>query len=281
MNSINKILENKTVMNIIITALCVILIFIVSLIFNEYNYKNAPAANTDPVIISGGEVTDEITVDVKGAVRNPGIVKLKRGSRVNDAIELAGGMTEIADTASVNIAKILSEGEMVYVYRLPDQTETGTTPAPAEPSFRTTSSKSTSSSAAKTPKPAPTPKPTPTPKPEPHNIDINTATAEELELLPKIGPVIAQRIIDYRNNNNGFDSIEEIKSVNGIGDAIFAQIKDFIIVSSLSEIEQQASPDENASYGENQPSEEIQPPEESPSYEPTEAPEDNIESSAE
>jgi len=223
MFDIHKISKNKTASNIIIAVLFLILGFIVALIINELNNQPVPAFDTS-VIVPGKEIADEITVDVKGAVAYPGIVKLKPGSRVSDAIEIAGGITEIADTSSVNIARVLSNGEMVYVYRLPTQQETE---AASAQSSQTAASKP---SAAKTPKPTAVPKPAATPKPIPKDININTATSEELELLPQIGPVIAQRIIDYRDANGDFTSIEEIKNVSGIGDVIFAKIKDMITV---------------------------------------------------
>ncbi|MCL2344179.1 MAG: helix-hairpin-helix domain-containing protein [Firmicutes bacterium] len=79
----------------------------------------------------------------------------------------------------------------------------------------------------------PSPSAAPTPPPTPHfPIDLNTATADELDALPKIGPALAERIIAYRQENGNFASIEDVKNVKGIGDAIFADIKDLITVSA-------------------------------------------------
>lgn len=139
-----------------------------------------------------------INVYVSGAVYKPDVYPLPLGSLVKDAVAKAGGATVDADLDHVNLALKLSDQMQVYV---PHKGEAVATP------------NSRSGSAAIT---AP--------------ININTATLEELDRLPGIGPSIAQAIIDYRTANGPFKTIEDINNVKGIGDALFAKIKDSITV---------------------------------------------------
>jgi len=142
----------------------------------------------------------EIGVYVVGAVLNPGVYFLPQGSRVDDALEAAGGPTDEADLVRVNLVKRVCDEEQIYVPRLGE--ENPPLPPPSGSSGGQAGGK----------------------------IDINTATAAELETLPGIGPVRAQRIVDYRKANGPFTAIEDIKNVRGIGDAIFADIEDLITV---------------------------------------------------
>ena len=139
-----------------------------------------------------------INVYVSGAVNKPDVYALPLGSLVKDAVAMAGGATAEADLDHVNLALKLSDQMQVYVPRKGE--------ALATPNSR-------SASAAIT---AP--------------ININTADLDELDKLPGIGPSIAQAIIDYRTQNGPFKTIEDINAVKGIGDALFAKIKDSITV---------------------------------------------------
>ncbi len=141
-----------------------------------------------------------VTVHVTGAVALPGVYSLSEGDRVLDAVEEAGGFAEGASQASVNLARVLSDGEQVHI---PTQEEVDSG------QYQTSDSSGSSGSSL---------------------ININTATADELDTLPGIGPATAANIISYREENGGFDSIEEIKEVSGIGDAKYAQIADLICV---------------------------------------------------
>lgn len=154
-----------------------------------------------------GASTD-IYVDVEGAVANPGVYVLPAGSRVNDAVEMAGGLTEKASRQSVNLAEQLEDGVQVYV-PTKKEAESG---AVSSGSSSTSTAGSTSSEEETT------------------MININTATSEELEELSGIGPTLSQNIVDYREENGEFTSIEEIKEVSGIGDGRFAAIEDCICV---------------------------------------------------
>ncbi len=133
-----------------------------------------------------------IYVDIDGAVITPGVYGLIEGSRVIDAINLAGGLKEGAYTQKLNKARKLVDGEKIYIY-LEGDVEIESIA-------------------------------------ESNLININTASADSLMSLPGIGQVYAQRIIDYRNNK-AFSSIEEIKNVEGIGDKTFEKLKGLITVN--------------------------------------------------
>jgi competence protein ComEA len=147
-----------------------------------------------------------ILVDVRGAVNKPGVYQLAVGSRVQDALALAGDVLANADTRNLNLARRLNDGEQIYV---PLQGEVVAAPTASTKSGATQS----------TTFQAPTGK-----------ININTATLAELDTLPGIGASIGQRIIDYRTQNGDFKKLEDLKKVRGIGDALFEQIKDLIVL---------------------------------------------------
>lgn len=137
---------------------------------------------------------------VSGSVGKAGLYTLPSGSRVNDAIQAAGGFTKEANTSGLNLAETLEDGEQIDVPDLtpPSVTEGGT--RSLNPSLIL--------------------------------VDINTATLEQLDTLPEIGPITAQNIIDYRNANGRFARIEDIQDVMGIGQVIFNKIKDLITVGT-------------------------------------------------
>jgi competence protein ComEA len=144
-----------------------------------------------------------LLVDVRGAVGKPGVYSLPAGSRVQDALAQAGNVLPDAETRSLNLARKINDGEQIYVPLIGEAT---VTPPAASKGVQ-------SSSATKTPI---------------GKININTATLEELDGLPGIGPAIGQRIIDYRNENGPYKQNEDLKKVRGIGDSVFGQIKDLI-----------------------------------------------------
>lgn len=137
----------------------------------------------------------EVVVHVTGLVARPGLVRLPAGSRVADAIAEAGGVTQRRAADSVNLARVLADGEQVVV---------SLTPGPSGPSAT-----------------GPT---------APAVVDLNTATVESLDALPGIGPVIATRIVAWRAANGPFRTIEELGEVSGIGDAILAQLRSLVRV---------------------------------------------------
>lgn len=155
------------------------------------------------------ETNDEtIIVDVSGAVNNAGIVELPSDSRVADAIEKAGGLTAEADTQSINLASKLEDGMKIHVFTKEDNINS------AVVSNNATTQYNINTSSTKTQK-----------------VNINTALQTELETLPGIGPSTALKIINYRNENGKFKSIEEIKEVSGIGDSKYNQIKELISIN--------------------------------------------------
>lgn len=144
---------------------------------------------------------ETIMVHISGQVYNPGLIELEMGKRVNDAVEMAGGLKKDADMDRINLAKKLEDEEKIYIPKigedLPNELENSTT--------TTTNSK------------------------ESGKIDINTCTKGELVTLPGIGDVLADRILDYRTSNK-FIKIEDIMNVSGIGEKKFDSIKDLIKV---------------------------------------------------
>ena len=142
---------------------------------------------------------DLITVDVKGAVKSPGIYNLPLGSRVHDAVQKAGGMTENADGKTLNLAQKVSDESLVYV---PSKEETDI----QEASPNTTSSK------------------------ESKKVNINKASLEELKQVKGLGGKRAQDIIDYRESKGTFKSVDDLKKVSGIGAKTIEKLKDYVTV---------------------------------------------------
>lgn len=158
-----------------------------------------------------------LTVYVSGKVAAPGVYTLPVGSRINDAIVAAGGMTPDANKDAINLAERVSDGEQITV------PAAGEAPIPVSGGFQTTPTRAASSTASRAK--------TPTAQlPPAGKVNINTATAEELDALPGIGPVLAQRIIAYREANGPFKSVADIVNVPGIGSALLAKLKDLITV---------------------------------------------------
>jgi competence protein ComEA len=156
----------------------------------------APTATSTP---------SPVRVYVTGAVLHPDVYRLATGSIVKDAIEAAGGVTEDADLMRVNLAQELQDQQQIYVPRVGEEEA----PPPVTGGASAPSSRGAVLGG---------------------KVNINTATAEELDTLPGIGPAFAQRIIEYREANGPFESIEGIINVSGIGDATFEKIKDRITV---------------------------------------------------
>lgn len=179
-----------------------------------------------PVTLAEAPTPAPVRVYVLGAVRTPGVYPLMRGSIVEDALKAAGGTLPNADLRGLNLAQVLQDGDRVEV------PEILPTPTPPPPTV-------TVGPGTPSPTPLPTAAATETPVPSRSGpslpvagakININTATLAELDTLPRIGPAIAQRIIDYRTANGPFRRIEDIQNVRGIGPATFEQIKDLITV---------------------------------------------------
>lgn len=166
---------------------------------------------------------EKIIVHVSGAVNKEGIVELEENSRISDAIDKAEGLKEDADTKNINLAFKLEDGMKIYI---PTITETAEeeiqeniidkTQNYVTASGGVVQEKETNISTNQ--------------EKEVKKININTATQTELETLPGIGPSTSLKIVNYREENGDFQSIEQIKEVSGIGDAKYENIKDLICV---------------------------------------------------
>lgn len=165
----------------------------------------------EPVTLSPPPTPLPLVVHVSGAVAEPGVYTLPPGSRVKDAIESAGGASQDASIQGLNLAAPLQDGDLIWIPAIPK----------ANP---------TSSETDKTPGKDQAPISTPASS---GLININTATLEELDTLPGIGPVKAQSIIDHRNDHGPFKSIEAIQDVAGIGPATFDGLRDLITVQTF------------------------------------------------
>lgn len=155
-----------------------------------------------------------LRVQIDGAVASPGMYELPQGSRVDDLISLAGGLNADADVSVVNLAALVQDAEHVSV---PCAAPTAQVLPTSLPERSVTVDLNT-------------PGDEPTPQPE-GPIDINHASQEELETLPGIGPVIAARIIEYREENGPYQVVEDIQKVKGIGPATFDELEGLITVS--------------------------------------------------
>ena len=166
----------------------------------------------------------KIKIDIKGEINSPGVYELTEENNVMDAINLAGGLTNKSDTSNINLSKKLTDEMVIIVYSKQDiinmkEKEKITCPlcnnACIEEKDETSKINIKEEKETKEMK---------------GKININTADTEELQKLDGIGESKAQNIIDYRNKNGGFKSIEEIQNVQGIGEAAFEKIKDNITI---------------------------------------------------
>jgi len=151
-----------------------------------------------------------VIIHIAGAVKNPGVYQLKPTDRIVDAVKIAGGATEEANLDLVNLAALLEDGQKIIVpYKTYSETGEEINTNTYNPTASVYSSSSVSTSA---------------------KININTANATMLQSLSGIGPVLSERIIEYRNQNGLFGVIDDIKDVSGIGEKKFEGIKDLICV---------------------------------------------------
>jgi len=172
--------------------------------------SRAPAGQ--PILLQPAPTKVPVAVHVVGAVPRPGLYEFAEGARVQDAIDAAGGLLASSNVDAINLAALLTDGDQLVIpYKdgvaptedptavdLPGSTDTGDDGASGTDN--------------------------------PDLVNINTATVEELDSLPGIGPTTAQRIIDYRTDNGPFTTIDEIMDVSGIGPSTFDEIKDLITV---------------------------------------------------
>jgi competence protein ComEA len=183
--------------------------------------SRAPAG--EPIVLQPAPTKAPLAVHVVGAVPRPGLYEFAEGARVQDAIDAAGGLLANASVDALNLAAPLVDGQQLVIsYQDGSAVSTGNEGGVDLPSSEApeASSPDSSSSGGNTTEGDTTVE----------LVNINTATLDELNALPGIGPTIAQRIIDYRDQNGAFSTIEDIKNVSGIGPATFEEIKDLITV---------------------------------------------------
>jgi competence protein ComEA len=167
------------------------------------------AAGGAPVLAPRGNdlapTQDPITivVHVTGAVARPGVVKLEEGARVADALRAAGGITVDASTDGLNLARAVVDGEQLVVPRLGEQPDEGLGAGPTTPATAWLPD---------------------------GRLDLNLATAADLEELPGIGPVLAERIIAWRTQHERFDEVGQLRDVSGIGEKTFQSLSPLVAV---------------------------------------------------
>lgn len=154
-----------------------------------------PSPAMDP---SARATPTAMVVHVVGQVRRPGVVRLAPGARVQQALAGAGGPLPTADLAAVNLARPLVDGEQIVV------------PRPGETNLPVSGAPAVAATSAGAPEPA---------------VNLNTAGLAELDALPGVGPVLAQRILDWRAQNGRFSTVDELGEVSGIGEAVLGRVR--------------------------------------------------------
>ena len=204
-----------------------------------------------PVVVDALEVKEDTNekenpletynIDIKGAVKNPGVYKVVKGSIINDVIEIAGGLKSNAYTSNINLSKKVSDEMVIYVYTKSEYSKANNASNSINTSVKdcnvssnnidiSSCIKEGSSTIYNDSNSKEDTFDTGNNSNQSSLINLNTASKEELMTLNGIGESKALCIIEYRNQNGGFKSIEEIKNISGIGEASFAKIKDYITV---------------------------------------------------
>ena len=177
----------------------------------EQNTENAGNIANLEVVNEIAEEKEKIAVHITGEVKKGGIIYLNQGARIVDAIKEAGGETKQADLSQVNLAYELQDGQKIYIPNKKEKISQYITENSGNNVIIEDSNTSTQKGGS-------------------GKVNINTANQSELDRLPGIGPSLAERIIEYREENGNFKNIEDLQNVKGIGDAKFADIKDKVTV---------------------------------------------------
>ena len=185
---------------------------------NDFVVVHSEASAQAGTAESGQSASDEpqqaetIFVHVSGAVKKPGLIELKQGDRVGDAVKRAGGFAKGAAADSINLARVLEDGEQVHVASSASEGESGSRSASSISSETITAETADEQGGAA------------------GKVNLNTATQGELETLPGIGPATAAKIIADRQANGAYQSVDELMRVPGIGDKKLATIADLVCV---------------------------------------------------
>lgn len=190
----------------LLVLFCIALFASVSTFYYLYTQEDTTLTITDNMQTQTQYKQEDttITVYVSGEVNSPGLVELPSDSRIADAIKACGDFTPLADKIKINLAQKLTDGMQIQVS---SKTPVNNSNEQVNDTNSNIPSNNNSSS---------------------NLININTATKEDLDTLPGIGPATAQKIIDYRQEHGNFSSIEDIKNVKGIGEAKFSKMQDKI-----------------------------------------------------
>lgn len=184
--------------NALVAVVCALgLVLAASRIFSG-PVASSPRAAASPILTAPASSVPEprgVTVDVEGAVRRPGLYRLEPGARVADAIARAGGVTRHADRALVNLAAPLADGEQVVVPRVGSA---GVVAAGGSGSSRASP------------------------------VNLNSATIEQLDTLPGVGPVTAQKIVDFRREHGPFTSVDQLDAIPGIGPSRIDNLREHV-----------------------------------------------------
>lgn len=191
---------------------------------NEESFESSsPSSSSNQGSLSNSAESDaKCVVYVSGAVHNPGVVELPANARISDAVEAVGGLTQNAQEAAINLAAPISDGQHIHIFAK-DEERTRVAGEAAESgdsgSYNAFSTGGAGGSGGSSAGISGT-----------QTIDLNTATRAMLETIPGVGPVMAQRIIDWRSNNGGFNNVEQLREVDGIGEKVFTKLKDYVRV---------------------------------------------------
>ena len=191
---------------IIAIIACIAMGIIIYFVYGKNN-SSYEEINDEDILVNttiNKSSNEEIIVHITGAVKKEGIVTLKENSRVNDAVEAAGGLRDDADMSKINLAYVLEDGSKIVIPSINDKDES----IDEEP---LTENKNENSKVN-------------------GKININKANQTELETLSGIGPSTAEKIIKYREENGKFSSIEDLKNIDGIGESKFESIEKYICV---------------------------------------------------
>ena len=222
MNQLSK--EQKIIIIVISIVVSIVIGMYIFQRLRDNNIEELNLVEINEISEEEKEVKSDIVIHVTGAVNNQGIVRLEEGARIADAIEQAGGLTEEADVSQINLAYILEDGQKIYIptkEEVKEATELRNSLTENQNYIISESGNGVISDS----------------KNGKNNnekgvgkVDINKASRDELNTLPGIGDVTAERIIEYRENNGDFSKIEDLKEVSGIGEAKYEKIKEMITV---------------------------------------------------